>query len=569
MGEAQSGITAISYLRFSHPDQAKGDSIRRQTAAAADWCERHGVALDTTTTLQDLGKSAFTGAHRRNPDRHALASFLKLVEDGKIPRGTYLLLENLDRLSREHIQPALLLALNLLQAGIRLVQLKPAEMVFDDKSEAMQVMMMVMELSRGHGESAIKSERIGQSWEQKRKAARENGKVMTGRLPAWVAQSDGKLYLLDGPTAAVRRIFNLAAHGYGHMAILQRLQAEGVRPIGRECRWTRSYVAKLLKDRRVLGELKPRRTDGVSEEAIVNYYPPAIAPEVFAAARQGAKERTLELNDGRLGRHTNLFTGMVWDARSHGSYFVTASFASRLKEGQKVWTRVLRNSSSIEGKDRSYTFPLATFEAAILSLLREIDAHSILNGDHGPDETLILAEELARVEAKIAELEDVLLKEDVATVVKVLKKLEEQKRDLAAQLATAREKAANPLSASWGEAQGILAVLESAPDPEDARIRLRSALRKMIESIWILVVPRGSDRLCAAQIWFAGGKAHRDYLVLHRAARANASKRVEGGWWARSLADTAKLGALDLRRRDHARRLEAALLAMDVERLMQ
>jgi hypothetical protein len=104
---------AYSYIRFSHPDQAKGDSLRRQTEAAADWCQRHKVNLDTSTTLHDLGKSAYTGEHRKNPDRHGLAAFLKLVESGKVPRGSYLIIENLDRLSREHIQPALLLALNL------------------------------------------------------------------------------------------------------------------------------------------------------------------------------------------------------------------------------------------------------------------------------------------------------------------------------------------------------------------------------------------------------------------------------------------------------------------------
>jgi DNA invertase Pin-like site-specific DNA recombinase len=124
-------------------------------------CERNGVRLDASTTLHDLGKSAYTGEHRKNADRHALVAFLKLVEGGKVPRGSYLIIENLDRLSREHIQSALLLALNLLQAGVRIVQLKPAAMVFDDKSDTLPVMMMMMELSRGYGESAIKSERVG------------------------------------------------------------------------------------------------------------------------------------------------------------------------------------------------------------------------------------------------------------------------------------------------------------------------------------------------------------------------------------------------------------------------
>ena len=44
-----------------------------------------------------------------------------MVEQGKIPRGSYLIIENLDRLTREHIRPALTLLLNLIEHGIRVV----------------------------------------------------------------------------------------------------------------------------------------------------------------------------------------------------------------------------------------------------------------------------------------------------------------------------------------------------------------------------------------------------------------------------------------------------------------
>src|SRR5215207_3150924 len=88
---------AYSYIRFSSPEQAKGDSLRRQTEAAAAWCERHGVTLDTSLTLHDLGTSAIRGAHRDNPDKHALAAFLKAVEGGKVRKGSYLVVESLDR----------------------------------------------------------------------------------------------------------------------------------------------------------------------------------------------------------------------------------------------------------------------------------------------------------------------------------------------------------------------------------------------------------------------------------------------------------------------------------------
>ena len=154
-----SPVLCYSYIRFSTKEQIKGDSRRRQTEATRAWCERNGARLDDGTTFQDLGKSAYLGEHRKNPDRHALAAFLKLVETGRIPRGSCLVVESLDRLTREHIQAALLLILGLLQAGIRIVQLSPQEMAYDDKSEAHAIMLMIVELMRGHSESKMKSDR--------------------------------------------------------------------------------------------------------------------------------------------------------------------------------------------------------------------------------------------------------------------------------------------------------------------------------------------------------------------------------------------------------------------------
>src|SRR5881227_495642 len=98
---------AYSYIRFSHPDQAKGDSLRRQTELRDAWLARNHVSLDTSLSLEDKGVSGYTGEHRDNPDRHALAAFVGLVKKKRIARGSYLIVESLDRLSREDIIPAL------------------------------------------------------------------------------------------------------------------------------------------------------------------------------------------------------------------------------------------------------------------------------------------------------------------------------------------------------------------------------------------------------------------------------------------------------------------------------
>src|SRR5262249_54735086 len=160
------------------------------------------------------------------------------------------------------------------------------------------------------------------------------------------------------------------------------------------------------------------------------------------------------------------------------------------------------------------------------------DPQEILNGDQGPDESLVLAGEMDRIENAIAAIAaDLDAHGESPTLYRRLREKEAEKAALAPRLAEAKQKASHPLSASWGEAQSLLSVMDSAPDPQDSRLRLRSLLRRMIDSIWLLVVPRGHDRLAAVQIWFAGGKRCRSYLMLHKPPKANKYARQEGGWW--------------------------------------
>jgi DNA invertase Pin-like site-specific DNA recombinase len=75
---------AYSYVRFSTPDQAKGDSKRRQTAMTAEYAERHNLDLDDNLTFQDEGVSSFKG---KNAETGKLAEFLEAVRIGASLRG--------------------------------------------------------------------------------------------------------------------------------------------------------------------------------------------------------------------------------------------------------------------------------------------------------------------------------------------------------------------------------------------------------------------------------------------------------------------------------------------------
>jgi DNA invertase Pin-like site-specific DNA recombinase len=110
--------------------------------------------------LADKGVSALRGKNRSV--EHALGRFLELAKKGTGPvqRGDYLVIENLDRLSREEERTALRLWLDILDAGINIVQLSPETIFRHERSDMTDIIRAIIELSRGHSESRLKSERV-------------------------------------------------------------------------------------------------------------------------------------------------------------------------------------------------------------------------------------------------------------------------------------------------------------------------------------------------------------------------------------------------------------------------
>src|SRR5262245_53933769 len=117
---------AYSYLRFSSPQQAEGDTLRRQTEARERWLAEHpDVSLDRSLAMTDAGRPAFK---RKNWDTYALAQFVARIKARLVEPGSYLLVENLDRLSREDAGEATELFLSIVNKGVIVVQLSPAVM---------------------------------------------------------------------------------------------------------------------------------------------------------------------------------------------------------------------------------------------------------------------------------------------------------------------------------------------------------------------------------------------------------------------------------------------------------
>lgn len=311
---------AYSYLRFSTPEQTRGDSFRRQAQLAARYAELHGLDLDEELTFRDVGVSAFRG---RNARIGKLGEFLEAVEVGLVKQGSYLLVESLDRISRDKARRALRVLEDICDAGITVVTLLDGREYTKDSldDDPIALLLSLVYFMRANEESETKSRRLSAAWENKRAKAYESKLPMTARIPSWLKldKITNKFEVDEARADVVRRIFQLYVDGEGQHGIAKRLNAENVPRFGKGQYWHRSYIVKLLSNPAVIGILVPHtfayegdKKVRKAQEPILDYYPAIISHETWdraTALRMGTKAPL-------RGRHANnelknLFGGLA------------------------------------------------------------------------------------------------------------------------------------------------------------------------------------------------------------------------------------------------------------------
>lgn len=302
---------AYSYIRFSTAEQAKGDSLRRQMAAAETWAFANGVELDERLT--DAGLSAYHGRHR---ERGALGTFLAAVEAGEIERGSILIVESLDRLSREDVLSALEQLTALIRAGVEVVTLADGQRYSRQtiENDWTRLMVSIVVMARANEESERKSQRIRAAWTQKKAAAQD--RALSRMCVGWCRIENGRYVLISEHAETVRRIFEMCVGGIGLDSIARQLNQEGVPQFGRSVvGWYPSYVKKIIFNRSVIGFYQPRAVSKsgriLDGSEIAGVYPAAISEPLFYAAQAAVALR----RNHKLGRSSNgygnLLSGLV------------------------------------------------------------------------------------------------------------------------------------------------------------------------------------------------------------------------------------------------------------------
>jgi DNA invertase Pin-like site-specific DNA recombinase len=561
--------TAISYSRFSDPKQAGGDSEDRQERDFRAFCERHNLT-PLPEVYADRGRSGYRDEHRK---KGRLGELIAATKDEKFEPGTVIVVEAWDRLGRLRPDRQTELVAELLRTGVHIGICRLDEIFTEDDFGTHKWTTLAVFIQLAYQESKQKAERVAASWQKRRDRVRAKGGLLTGMLPAWMEAVDGEARLIPERAAAVKRIFQLAADGYGRARIIGTLEKEKHAPFGEVVvregrsrsqfsgRWNRTYLSMILNDKRATGQFQPRKLDGTEDgPPLPGFFPAVVSEDEFLLAWKGQRGRTIGKKSTRQRRWVNAFAGLIRHARDGEGWELHNKGTADEPD------LVLVNAHGASGRGRSYTFPYdRVFEPAVLGLLREVKAADILPREkEEASRADVLRAKLANIRQDLAQMKEDLRAGYSKGLAALFREKEVEEERAAADLQDELARSVKPAAKLWGEVPGLVDAVRGAEDPNEARLKLRVVLQRVVAEAWAFVVKRGSHQLMAVQFFFSEGGARRDYLVAYQPAG-----NCRPGWWrALSLKDVVKPGDRDLRRPGAVAALEDELLHLDLNDLM-
>jgi DNA invertase Pin-like site-specific DNA recombinase len=470
-------MKAYSYVRFSTPEQRKGFSFDRQTEGSIRLCHRHGWTLDDSVRLHDLGRSGFHG------HQVVLKAFIKAIEAGQVKTPSVLIVEKLDRLSREEIDDAYNLWRTILRHGVMIATVEP-ERLYDRQSlnKITDIMEALLHFMVAHEESAKKSDRAKDNWQRKRKMSETTGQPIKGKRPAWLTPD---FDLIPDKAEVVKLIFKMAVDGHGARSIQTHLNTSGIPNIAlgysarSKATWNLRYVEAILQDKAVIGEKQVFTGDWRNRvpvgDPIKDYFPRIIPDDLYYRAQAARKSRFTQR--GPTGKTVaNIFQGLLFDGTGASFTLQPASTMDR-KKG-------IRKRLGVGGQ----TIPACLFERMFFRWVQDIDP--MLN--EAPDDPLPgLEAKLKDLDDRIADIMETLSRKRSPALSKVLADLDEQREGIAADI----EAAKSVVAVDHTTMVRVIQQMQEAKDPELMRRKVKALLRLVVSRITLRIENIEGNRL--------------------------------------------------------------------------
>ena len=299
-GHTAEARTAFSYLRVSSGKQAAEarSGLDRQADQFLPFCQRHGL-LASVDPLVDAGISAYRGRNRR---QGALGQFLDAARDGLIPAGSVLVVEDLDRFSREapSYAEAQLGELFLLGLALGIVR---DDQVIDRSTYDADIgvrLQLLVRRDAAHDYSRKLSERVSAAHEGIRARERQGEIVNAHWKPQWLDyDAAAGAFTPNDRWPIYRRILDLCLDGFGQTRVAAMVNGEGHRNAHGNL-WSGASVAQVWRDRRLIGERAYGRGRVSEVEILPGYFPAMITTAEWQRLQECVAQR--RNNTGQVGR---------------------------------------------------------------------------------------------------------------------------------------------------------------------------------------------------------------------------------------------------------------------------
>lgn len=303
---------AYAYVRMSTVEQARGDSERRQLAQIERFLTENNAELIEPVFLDRL--SSFNG---KNVKKGAIKDFLERVKRNEIEKGSILIIESFDRISRQGGYIAHSVILDIIKYGIDIATLSPVKKYsINSENQFIEGIEIQTLLYRAYDESKTKSNRITEQHKQRRENAKK-GKIAYGSLPFWIEKTDEGLKIKEEEANDVKLCLSLLKT-YGMYAVTAKMNL--LQTSSKKI--TKETVSHLLNRPAVCGDLQTNKIEydesgnqkRVKHEIIHDYYPALISRSEFEELRteiQSRKKSAVNKSAGRVSGFKNIFRNVM------------------------------------------------------------------------------------------------------------------------------------------------------------------------------------------------------------------------------------------------------------------
>lgn len=272
---------AYAYVRYSRAIQATGDSENRQLTALDLFETSTGTKI--VEVVYDKGKSAFRGDNARSGN---FKEMLDRMHSGAIRQGDYLVVESIDRITRQRVLDGVELLQGILKKGINIyTTVDKKTYSYNDPSRDFENLLMISLIAkRANEESETKSDRLLSAWKA-RKTKAENGEVIIKKgksIPYGLRVVNDKFVIHEEEQKEIKKLFELLLKFGMNTALIKINETSNKK-------WSNGSLNKIIKHKTVIGCMTTHRieytADGKAKKILTgyieNYYPNIIKPSLF------------------------------------------------------------------------------------------------------------------------------------------------------------------------------------------------------------------------------------------------------------------------------------------------